>query len=79
MLTGNKTKLRWNGQVLDLTTGTFTSEQYSLDLGPRGAVIAAYAQSHCKDFNTADYEAKYGKLVYEGQFGFHLGNFSAIK
>ena len=78
-----KTKVQnqshWDGSVVNLRTGLTIAEQYSLALGPRGAAIAAYAQLKHKDFNTWDYEERYGNSVMEGKYGFHLGDFSAPK
>lgn len=44
-----------------------TDETLSYTLPPREAVIAAYAQSR-GDFNTWDYEKRYGKLVEKGRW-----------
>ncbi len=45
---------------------------------PRQAVMAAFAQSH-GDFNTWDYEKKYGPSVKEGKATFSCGNWCALK
>lgn len=45
---------------------------------PRKAVIAAYAQSF-KDYNTWDYERRYGHLVLVGKFCLAVGDFSVFK
>jgi hypothetical protein len=45
---------------------------------PRAAVIAAHAQS-LGDWNTADYESRYGVLAQAGQVGWNCGNFWAKK
>lgn len=54
-----------------------TTDRYVYSLDPRAAVIAAYAQIARKDWNTWDYEAKYGDLPRAGRHGWHLGDFSA--
>ncbi len=53
------------------------SEQY-YTCDPRSAVICAYAQS-LNDWNTWDYEKKYGNLVLEGKYTFSCGDFCAKK
>ena len=45
----------------------------------RTAVIAAYAQAECRDFNTADYERKYGDRVIEGNLTIACGDWCAMK
>lgn len=45
---------------------------------PRKAVLAAYAQSF-NDYNTWNYETRYGHLVLEGKFCLACGDFSAFK
>lgn len=47
--------------VMDLKTG----KKIYYSCAPRSAVISAYAQDH-GDFNTWDYETKYGCLVEQG-------------
>jgi len=47
-------------------------------IGPREAVMAAYAQSR-GDFNTWNYETKYGALVEESPNFYFCGDFSAKK
>lgn len=44
----------------------------------RKAVIAAYAQAS-NDWNTWDYEKRYGHLVSEGQKSIACGDWSALK
>jgi hypothetical protein len=53
-----------------------TDQVLRYTLPPRQAVIAARAQAE-GDYNTWDYETKYGPRVREGKYGFHLGDFSA--
>lgn len=55
-----------------------TREKQKYTCSPREAVIAAHAQAQ-RDFNTWEYEARYGKLVYEGNFTVTCENFSAFK
>ena len=62
-------------RVLDLRTSKWVGE-YSCS--PRAAVIAAYAQD-LGDWNTWDYEAKYGRCVIEGRWTVFCGDFSALK
>lgn len=62
-------------RVTDLRTGR-EAARYSL--GPREAVMAAYAQDR-GDYNTWDYETRYGDLPREGEAGWHCGDFSAPK
>jgi hypothetical protein len=54
--------------------------EYTLE--PREAVIAAYAQS-CNDFNTWDYEKKYGKKVQSikrpKHITWNLGDWTAVE
>lgn len=58
-------------QVFDLTTEEY-GEVYTCS--PREAVIAAYAQSK-GDYNTWDYEKKYGEIVVETERTLLCGNF----
>lgn len=44
-------------------------------LAPREAVIAAYAQMMRRDWNTWDYEAKYGGMVRQTRHGWVCGSF----
>ncbi len=69
---------KYDGRVFNLRTGTWLNSTWSISLGGRGAVIAAYAQSK-GDYNTADYETKFGSQVTEGNVCFALGDFSAFK
>jgi hypothetical protein len=46
--------------VMNLNTG---AEYHYSGITPREAVIAAYAQGERQDWNTWDYEKKYGYLV----------------
>lgn len=52
---------------------------YSAHVGPRGAVICAYAQEFCGDWNTWNYERSYAHLVKEGKYTFSCGDFAALK
>lgn len=47
-------------------------QEYATD--PRSAVLAAYAQNEAGDWNTWDYETKYGRFVREGDRTFHAYN-----
>jgi len=60
--------------VLNLATRQHTPYSCS----PREAVVAAYAQS-LKDWNTWDYERRYGHLVTEGRSVVTCGDFTARK
>jgi hypothetical protein len=53
-----------------------TREVLTYTCSPEEAVVAAYAQEH-HDFNTWDYDARYGKLVEHGQHTVLCGNWSA--
>ena len=53
-----------------------TNEKFTYSLEPREAVIAAHAQYN-HDYNTWDYEKRYGNLPKKGRHGWHLGDFSA--
>lgn len=55
-----------------------TSETQVYTCPPKDAVIAAFAQSR-DDWNTWDYNEKYGHLVKEGNVTFICGDFSAFK
>jgi len=70
---------KFDGRVFNLATGEYLTTEWSITLGARKTVIAAYAQQRCRDFNTADYETKYGHLVKEGNVVFNLGDFSTFK
>jgi hypothetical protein len=50
--------------------------QVYVGITPRQAVIAAYAQSR-NDWNTWDYEGRYGTLVTEGKRTVACGDFCA--
>jgi hypothetical protein len=65
-----------NTVVLNLGTSGHEEQIYSCP--PREAVIAAYAQSR-RDFNTWDYEQRYGSLVEEGHVTVMCGDFAAWK
>lgn len=54
------------------------SEQVYVGIGPREAVIAAYAQDR-GDWNTADYEKKYGPHVKKRGQTWSLGAFAAVE
>lgn len=60
--------------VLNLATG----EEQVFSCSPREAVIAAYAQSR-GDFNTWDYEERYGAKVVRGRITWGLGDFAALE
>ncbi len=60
--------------VFDLSRGSYGST-YS-GISPRDAVIAAHAQS-LGDFNTWEYEDRYGRLVRSGRETVGCGNFCA--
>src|SRR5690606_1611525 len=59
--------------VLNLATG----EELTFFIPAREAVIAAYAQSQ-GDYNTWDYERRYGALVIRGRLTWGLGDFAAM-
>lgn len=59
--------------VLDLATGK--KKVYSCS--PREAVMAAHAQEH-GDWNTWDYESRYGDLVRFGQHTVLCGDWSTF-
>lgn len=48
-------------RVLNLATGA--ERYYDRNLGPVGALVAAYAQVEMKDWNAREYESKYGPMV----------------
>lgn len=60
--------------VMNLATGK--KQKYTCCA--RDSVIAAYAQSR-NDWNTWDYESRYGGLVEEGEYTFLCGDFCAFK
>lgn len=53
--------------------------ELEFSLPPREAVIAAYAQYNLNDYNTWDYENKYGKEVEVGNWFFYCHDWSAKK
>ena len=55
-----------------------TQEEQIYTCSPREAVIAAYAQN-LNDWNTWDYEERYGNFVEIGEKSFLCGNFAALK
>lgn len=57
---------------------TETGATQSYSIGPRRAVMAAYAQSK-GDYQTWQYEDRYGHLVKEHQNGYSLGDYQADK
>jgi len=61
--------------VLNLDTGKYIA-QYSCS--PRDAVIAAYAQFEKKDFNTWDYNDRYGSEVLQTARVIACGSYSAM-
>lgn len=63
-------------KVLDLDKGDWVGT-YSLP--PRQALIAAHAQIVHNDFNTWDYESRYGSLVTETEKCYTIGSLSVLK
>jgi len=55
-----------------------TQEEQIYTCSPREAVIAAYAQN-LNDWNTWDYEQRYGKFVVEGNLTVACDDFCAFK
>jgi hypothetical protein len=55
-----------------------TLEKRIYSLPPRDAAIAAYAQER-GDYNTWDYEARYGHLITEGFITVACGDWCAMK
>ena len=55
-----------------------TRQHIPYTCSPREAVIAAHAQAR-GDWNTWDYEKRYGHLVTEGRRVITCGDFTAIK
>ena len=53
-------------------------DKISYTCTPRQAVIAAYAQNN-RDYNTWQYEERYGKLVEETEDTWLCGDFCALK
>lgn len=64
-------------RVFDLVKGEYVADY--VGISPKNALIAAYAQFKKKDFNTWDYEKRYGHLVEEGPKTFLLGDFTVLK
>jgi hypothetical protein len=64
-------------KILNLRTGQYEAKY--VGISARQAVIAAHAQLVMKDFNTWDYEKKYGHLVKgPGEFGvYNIGDLCA--
>ena len=62
-------------KVMDLHTRRYIGEY---DLDPREAVIAAYAQHEMKDWDTQDYEEKYGGLVKRRKHTVAVGDYAAF-
>lgn len=60
--------------VINLATG----EKKDYTCSPRQAVIAAYAQDH-NDWNTWDYEKRYGQLVESSQHTWLVGDWTTRK
>lgn len=54
-----------------------TNEKQLFSCSPEEAVIAAHAQS-LKDFNTWDYQERYGDKVVTGEFSVACGDFAAL-
>ena len=63
-----------SAMVMNLTTRA----KQVYDCTPRLAVLSAYAQS-LKDWNTWDYEKRYGHLLLEGKHCLAVGDFSVFK
>ena len=75
MITANDTQPK---QIaIEVSNMTATEKQIFVGISPKMAVISAYAQS-IGDFNTFDYERKYGDRVHEASLTFTLGNFAAF-
>lgn len=55
-----------------------TQEHIEYSCTPAEAVVAAYAQAR-KDWNTWQYQARYGHLLTEGQYSVACGDFAALK
>jgi hypothetical protein len=55
-----------------------TRDLYFYTCSPREAVIAAYAQS-LGDWNTWNYEEKYGHMPIEGNYSIAVGDFCTLK
>jgi hypothetical protein len=55
---------------------TLETKEYTCS--PRDAVTAAYAQEH-GDFNTWNYEQKYGLLIRERRACYGLGDWATFK
>ena len=62
-------------KVMDLRIGEYVGEW---TLPPREAVIAAHAQLQRNDWNTWDYEKRYGHLVEHGKHTVTVGNHTAL-
>lgn len=69
-------KKRYDGSVLNLSTGEFS--YYSRALNPKTAVMCAYAQDR-GDNNTWTYEEKYSDLVKETKLCYICGDFVSFK
>lgn len=63
--------------VLVVNLATLEERIYSSNLTPEQAVIAAYAQSQ-GDFNTWEYESKYGDKVIRGNKTVSCGDWCAL-
>jgi hypothetical protein len=53
-----------------------TDNEYTYTLPAREAVLAAYAQYGCGDWQTWLYESRYGYMVKRTQHGWCAGNFA---
>lgn len=62
--------------VLDLRTGKAALTY--VGISPRRAVMAAHAQDH-GDYETWNYETRYGDLVTDRRYFVFCGNFAALK
>jgi hypothetical protein len=60
--------------VMNLSTG----EKQIYTCAPKEAVVAAYAHS-LGDYNTWEYEEKYGKSSFDGTYVWICGDFCAFK
>ena len=60
--------------VLNLRTGQH--QYFSSPITPRESVMAAYAQN-IGDYNTWEYDNKYGERVEYGQYTVFCGDFAA--
>lgn len=64
--------------MLTVVVNLDTLEERHYSLPPREAVIGGHAQMEKNDWNTWDYEKKYGHLVKFGEVSVICGNCSAL-